>query len=65
MLFNLKNPKYRKILLMLVISAVAYSISSVVAYIVSVNIPVSIALISTRVGFLAAALCFLAVDRVK
>jgi drug/metabolite transporter (DMT)-like permease len=65
MILDLKNPKHRRILLMLVISAVAYAISSVAAYIVAVNIPVSIALISTRVGFLAAALCFLAIEHDK
>ncbi|MGD0511014.1 MAG: hypothetical protein ABSA33_04190, partial [Candidatus Micrarchaeaceae archaeon] len=65
MIFDLRNPKHRKILLILAISAIAYSISSVMAYIVAVNIPISIALISTRVGFLIATLCFLAIERNK
>lgn len=65
MLIDLKNPKHRKILLMLLIAAVAYSISSVMAYLAAINLPVSIALISTRVGFFVVAVCFLAIEHDK
>ena len=62
MILDLKNPKHRKILLMLLIAAVVYSMSSVMAYIAAVNLPVSIALIATRVGFFIVAVAILLLD---
>jgi drug/metabolite transporter (DMT)-like permease len=63
MLLDMKNRKHRRILLLLLISAVAYALSSVIAYIAAVNLPASIALISTRVGFFIAVVAFLMIRR--
>jgi drug/metabolite transporter (DMT)-like permease len=63
MLLDLNNPKHRRILLMLVVSTIAYSISSVFAYLVAVRLPIPITILSIQVGFLACTLIFWRLSR--
>ncbi|MDE1865679.1 MAG: hypothetical protein KGH94_03540 [Candidatus Micrarchaeota archaeon] len=65
MIFDLKNPKHRKILLMLCVSTIAYSVSNVLAYVVDVRMPISATVLSTQVGFLACTIAFLLFYREK
>lgn len=59
MLLDLKNPKHRKILTMLLVSCLAYSISSILAYLVDTRMAISTTILSTQVGFVICTIGFL------